>query len=121
MIENTSPIWLARLTSIVVGLCAMLLAFCCKDLLALLMLAIALYVPIVTAPFVLALFGFRCNSCTALIGVITGILAILAWNRWSKPITGMDGSFFCMLASDLVMLVTHYLLPQPAGTAVGIS
>ncbi|AWN81720.1 sodium:solute symporter family protein [Candidatus Cardinium hertigii] len=116
LIENTSPIWLARLTSIVVGLCAMLLAFCCKDLLALLMLAIALYVPIVTAPFVLALFGFRGSSQTALIGMITGIVAILAWNRWIKPITGMDGSFFCMLANGLAMLAAHYLLPQPAGT-----
>ncbi|WP_162534178.1 sodium:solute symporter family transporter [Candidatus Cardinium hertigii] len=116
LVDGINPIQLARLTSMIIGLFAMVLAFYCKDLLTLLMLALALYVPIVTAPFVLALFGFRGSSQTALIGMITGIVAILAWNRWIKPITGMDGSFFCMLANGLAMLAAHYLLPQPAGT-----
>ncbi|MDD9140209.1 MAG: hypothetical protein NQ127_04840, partial [Candidatus Cardinium sp.] len=73
-------------------------------------------VPIITAPFLLAVYGFRGTSRTALIGMATGIVAILAWNRWIKPITGINGAFPCMLANGLAMLAAHYLLPQPAGT-----
>ncbi|AWN82074.1 High-affinity proline transporter PutP [Candidatus Cardinium hertigii] len=107
---------LARLTALVVGICAMLLVFWKKDLFTLLMLVFDLGVPIITAPFLLAVYGFRGTSRTALIGMATGIVAILAWNRWIKPITGINGAFPSMLANGLAMLAAHYLLPQPAGT-----
>ncbi|MDD9139506.1 MAG: hypothetical protein NQ127_01065 [Candidatus Cardinium sp.] len=104
-----SPLLLARCTTIIVGLTAMFLAFKYNNLLELLCLVIDFFVPIVTAPFLLAVYGFRGSSPTALIGMATGIGAILAWNRWIEPTTGINGAFFCMLAA-------HYLLPQPAGT-----
>ncbi|MDD9139879.1 MAG: sodium:solute symporter family protein, partial [Candidatus Cardinium sp.] len=107
---------LARLTTLVVGSCAMLLVFWKRDLLSLFMFALDFSVPIVTAPFLLAIYGFRGSSRTALIGMATGIVAILAWNRWIEPITGINGAFPSMLANGLAMLAAHYLLPQPAGT-----
>ncbi|AWN81382.1 High-affinity proline transporter PutP [Candidatus Cardinium hertigii] len=107
---------LARCTVLIVGSCAMLLAFQKSDLLALLKLAFAFSIPIITAPFLLAVYGFRSSSRTALIGMATGVSAILAWNRWIEPITDIDGAFPCMLANGLAMLAAHYLLPQPAGT-----
>ncbi|MDD9140120.1 MAG: sodium:solute symporter family protein, partial [Candidatus Cardinium sp.] len=107
---------LTRCTALIVGSCAMLLAFHKNDLLSLLMLNFDLSVPIVTAPFFLAVYGFRGSSCTALIGMATGVLAILVWNYWIKPVIGINGAFPCMLANGLAMLAAHYLLPQPAGT-----
>ncbi|AWN81638.1 High-affinity proline transporter PutP [Candidatus Cardinium hertigii] len=107
---------LARYTVLIVGICAMLLAFQTSDLLALLQLAFACFIPIITAPFLLAVYGFRGTSRTALIGMATGIVAILAWNKWIEPMTGIDGAFPCMLANGLAMLAAHYLLPHPAGT-----
>ncbi|WP_260214904.1 sodium:solute symporter family protein, partial [Candidatus Cardinium hertigii] len=107
---------LARLTSLVIGLLAMVLAFYRNDLLDLLKLTFAFTVPIITAPFVLAVFGFRGNGRTALIGMATGIVTIIAWNQWIEPITDIDGAFVCMLANGLAMLVAHYVLPQPPGT-----
>ena len=91
----------------------MLLAFYHNDLLDLLKLSFTFSVPIVTAPFTLAIFGFRGTSRTALVGMATGALAIWAWNQWVKPETGMDGAFFCMIANGLAMMTAHYLLPQP--------
>ncbi|MGI2298885.1 sodium:solute symporter family transporter [Candidatus Cardinium hertigii] len=106
---------IARRTTLVVGLLAMLLAFHCKDLLKLMYWGIDCAVPIGTAPFILAVFGFRGTSRTALIGMATGLFTILAWNKWVAPATGMDGSFVAMLANGLAMLAAHYLLIQPEG------
>ena len=110
------PLRLARLTSIIVGLLAMTVAFYYKDLLALLKLTFVFSVPIITAPFILAIFGFRGTSRTALIGMAIGVLSILAWKKWIEPGTGVDGSFPCMLANGLAMMANHYLSPQPLNT-----
>ncbi|WP_262494596.1 sodium:solute symporter family protein [Candidatus Cardinium hertigii] len=121
-IKKTSYIYqirIARLTTIVIGLCAMCVAFWCRDLLKLMFLAIDFSIPVVTAPFILSVFGFRGTSRTALIGMATGTLAILVWSKWVEPLDpsiGIDGAFPSMLANGLAMLAAHYLLPQPAGT-----
>ncbi|AWN81358.1 High-affinity proline transporter PutP [Candidatus Cardinium hertigii] len=107
---------LTRVTSIIVGIFGMMVALKYKNLLHLLQLTFAFSLPVITAPYVLAIYGLRSSSRTALIGMITGIFSILAWHKWIKPIAAVDGSFFCMLANGLAMLAAHYLLPQPAGS-----
>ncbi|TDG94184.1 sodium:solute symporter family transporter [Cardinium endosymbiont of Culicoides punctatus] len=107
---------LARVTSLIVGLSAMIVTFYYKDILELLKLSFDFSVPIITAPFVLAVLGFRGTSTTALIGMVTGAVTITAWNKWVEPKTDIDGSFFCMLANGIAMMVAHYSRPQPEGT-----
>ncbi|WP_419241606.1 sodium:solute symporter family transporter [Cardinium endosymbiont of Nabis limbatus] len=114
-IPDAFQLKIARRTTLIVGLLAMLLAFKCTDLLQLMYWSMDCYVPIVTAPFILAVFGFRGTSRTALIGMATGILTILAWNKWIEPVTGINGSFICMLANGLAMMAAHYLPKQPKG------
>ena len=80
------------------------------------MLSFSFSLPVITLPALLAVFGFRGTSRTALIGMGTGALAILTWNKWVKSTTDIDGSFVCMLANGLAMMVAHYLLKQPDGT-----
>ncbi|MGI2298744.1 sodium:solute symporter family transporter [Candidatus Cardinium hertigii] len=104
---------LLRISSVIVGLLSMLLAFSCRDLLALLKLALNVRTPITDAPLILAIFGFRGTARTALIGMFTGTLSILAWNKWIAPTTDIHGAFPCMLANGLAMLAAHYLLKQP--------
>lgn len=115
-ITNSCQLKIARCTTLVVGLLSMLLVFCCKDLLKLMYWSLSFQVPIVSAPFILAIFGFRSTARVALIGMFTGVLAILSWNKWVEPITGMDGSFLAMLANGLAMMAAHYLLKQPEDT-----
>ncbi|WP_419241902.1 sodium:solute symporter family protein [Cardinium endosymbiont of Nabis limbatus] len=93
---------IARSTTLVVGLSSMFLAFYCDDLLALLMLGFSFSIPVITAPALLAIFGFRGSSRTALIGMATGVLAILAWNKWVEPVTGINGSFICLYVSQWI-------------------
>ncbi len=104
---------LVRITSIAIGIFAMVLAFYCRNLLDLLKLGLGFSIPIITAPFLLSVFGFRGTSRTALIGMATGVLTILAWNKCVEPGTGIDGSFISMLANGLAMMVAHYFLKQP--------
>ncbi|WP_342265060.1 sodium:solute symporter family transporter [Cardinium endosymbiont of Philonthus spinipes] len=107
---------IARRATLVVGLLAMLLAFKNQDLLKLLYWSLNCSIPIVTAPFILAAFGFRGTTRTALVGMATGGLAIVAWNKWVKPSTGMDGSFPAMVANGLAMMAAHHLFKQPKDT-----
>ncbi|AWN81776.1 High-affinity proline transporter PutP [Candidatus Cardinium hertigii] len=116
VITDKHKLVLARLTVLIVGICAMLLVFRERDLLELLKFIFDFSVPIVTAPFFLAIYGFRGSSRTALIGMLTGVLAILVWKQWVEPRINIDGAFPSMLANGLAMLAAHYLLPQPAGT-----
>ncbi|TSJ80566.1 MAG: HD domain-containing protein [Candidatus Cardinium sp.] len=112
---DTHQLKIARWTTLVVGLLSMLLAFRCQDLLELMYWGLDCAVPIIVAPFILAIFGFRGTSCTALIGMATGVFTILSWNKWIQPATEMDGSFLAAVANGLAMMAAHYLLKQPEG------
>ena len=111
-ISDTCLLTVARWTTLVVGLFSMVIAFYCQNLLKLLYWSLDCQA-IAGAPFILAIFGFRGTSRTALVGMSTGLLAILAWNKWINPSTGMNGSFISMLANGLAMMAAHYLLKQP--------
>ncbi|WP_223245920.1 sodium:solute symporter family protein [Cardinium endosymbiont of Sogatella furcifera] len=106
---------LVKWSSLIIGLLAMVLTFFCNSLLTLLKYSLNFSIPITVAPFVLAVFGFRGTSRTALIGMATGVLTILAWNKWVEPYIGIDGSFISMLANGLAMMAAHYFLKQPKG------
>ncbi|MGI2298304.1 sodium:solute symporter family transporter [Candidatus Cardinium hertigii] len=115
-LHPTNQVKIARWSSVIIGLLAMTLTFYCNNLLTLLKISLDFSIPITVAPLFLAVFGFRGSSKTALIGMATGATAIMAWNRYIQPRTGIDGSFLSMLANGLAMMAAHYLLKQPEGT-----
>ena len=115
-ISDARKLKIAKTTTLIIGLLSMMVAFKYKDLLKLVYWSLDCKVPILTAPFILAILGFRTGSFTALIGMATGLLTIVAWNIWIEPIIEIDGAFPCMLANGLAMLAAHYLLKQPDGT-----
>ncbi|WP_419241429.1 sodium:solute symporter family protein [Cardinium endosymbiont of Nabis limbatus] len=114
-ITDAFQLKIGRWATLVVGLLAMMLGFYCNDLLQLLYWGLDIFVPTITAPFILAIFGFRGTSRTALIGIATGVFSILGWKKWIEPCIGMDGSFLAMAVNGLAMMAAHYLLKQPNG------
>ncbi|MGI2298942.1 hypothetical protein ACRRVB_04145 [Candidatus Cardinium hertigii] len=69
-----------------------------------------LYAPIVVAPFILAVLGFRTGQPIVLMGMVAGALSVFAWRKWIYPLLGTtDGLFPCMLVNGLVILAVHYL------------
>ncbi|WP_243018306.1 MULTISPECIES: sodium:solute symporter family protein [Candidatus Cardinium] len=113
IITEAYQLKIAQRITLVIGLSAMIVALQFKDLLQLLFWSFACAVPILAAPFILAIFGFRGTSRTALVGMSTGLLAILAWHKWVNASIRMDGCFLATLANGLAMMAAHYLLKQP--------
>ena len=108
-ISSNLQLRLTKIISFVVGILAMALTFYQRDLLELLLLGNRLWVPIVSAPLFLAIFGFRSSSRTALIGMVTGTMTILLWHKY---LPGIEGAFPAMLANGVAMLIAHYSLPR---------
>ncbi|UWW97047.1 MAG: HD domain-containing protein [Candidatus Cardinium sp.] len=115
-ITDSVQLKIARWTTPVVSLLAMFLAFRCQNLLKLIYWSLFCAVPIIAAPFTLAIFGFRGTSRTALIGMATGAYTLAAWNKWVEPAIKIDGSLIAMVTNGLAMMAAHYLFKQPEGT-----
>ncbi|WP_419241189.1 sodium:solute symporter family protein [Cardinium endosymbiont of Nabis limbatus] len=110
---------LAKLTVLVTGLLAMIAAVYYPDIFQL-CIYINSYIAVafgdtVIPPFILAIFGFRGSSRTALIGMAVGILFDVAWDQWVKPEIEISAGCLPMVANGLAMMAAHYLLPQPEG------
>ena len=103
--EDSHQLRLARLIVFLVGLLALLLTVKQKDLVKLFMLGNSCFVPIVTAPLLLAIYGFRSSSRTALIGIVTGAMVSFVLGKY---LSGIDSAFLAMLANGIAMLLAHY-------------
>ena len=69
------------------------------------------YVPIIMAPFILAVIGFRTTYPVALIGMVTGLLSVFVWQKWITPIVGTNsGHIPCMFINGLAMIAAHYTI-----------
>ncbi|CDG49381.1 sodium:solute symporter family protein [Cardinium endosymbiont of Bemisia tabaci] len=102
-----------RVALFVVSLFTIVLAFNLptSTLYNILMWYLRFYVPVIIAPFILAVLGLRTSSSVGLIGMATGLLSMLAWQKWMVSIVGTaTGHVPCMLINGLVMIVVHYLL-----------
>ncbi|MDN5246881.1 MAG: sodium:solute symporter family protein [Candidatus Cardinium sp.] len=113
--DDLRKLKIARWATLIIGLSSMFLAFYYQDLFSLFMLVFSFSLPVITAPALLAILGFRGTSRTALIGMATGAMTMLVWNKWIQAKTGIDGTFVCMLANGLAMMAAHYLFKQPEG------
>ncbi|TSJ81422.1 MAG: hypothetical protein NMK33_02910 [Candidatus Cardinium sp.] len=109
---------LAKLTVLVAGLLAMVVTVYYPNLFELSSFVfsffISFFIGAVTPLFILAVFGFRGSTCTALIGMAMAILVDLALENFIKPKVGVGFEFFPAVANGLAMMAAHYLLPQPA-------
>ncbi|MCT4697299.1 sodium:solute symporter family protein [Candidatus Cardinium sp. TP] len=110
---------LAKLTTLVTGLLAMIITVYYSDLLQLSKFVftsnMTFFKIIIIPPFSLAVFGFRGSARTVLIGMTIGILTALTLGKWLKlTIGGIGWGLLPMVANGLAMMAAHYLLPQPA-------
>ena len=111
-IKKDSELIVSRITTVVIGIAGLLLALKFDSLLELLIFGYSFYMPIVTIPITLAVFGFRTTSKTGLVGMSAGFLAALSWmfvdTRVESVIPGL-------IANLVAMLSYHYLTGQPGG------
>ncbi|XWN34863.1 MAG: sodium:solute symporter family protein [Roseivirga sp.] len=103
----------ARICSVLIGTVGLLLALRESDILELVMSTASFYMPVVTVPLLLAIFGFRSSPRAALVGMAAGITTVLAWNAFCAH-TGLKSIIPGMLANVIGLVGTHYLLGEEA-------
>ncbi len=105
-----------RIFSFLTGIFALILALKIKSLLRLMLWSGSMYMPIVSVPLVLAIFGFRSSSRAVLIGMAAGLAMVLIWTyllpasykEINSVIPGMIANIICFMGS-------HYLLREKGG------
>jgi Na+/proline symporter/signal transduction histidine kinase len=112
IIKPDQELLVSRISVVVIGSIALLLAIKFDNLFELFIFGYSFYMPIVTVPFTLAVLGFRTSSKTALIGMGSGFLTALGWMFLD---TEVDSVIPGLLANLLAMLAYHYLTSQPGG------
>lgn len=117
-IVDRLQIRVARLAILGIGLFSMIMAIYSNDLWksfsSIVFYVYTLYNVVVSAPFILACFGFRGSARTALVGMAMAILMSLACKKF-RFLIGIPACVASMVANGLGMMAAHYLLPQPPG------
>ena len=102
----------ARTFCLVSGVFALILALYSSGLLELLMVSNSFYMPVVTVPLLLAIFGFRSSKRTVLGGMAAGFMTVVLWSIFGS---NADSILPGMLANVVVALGIHYLLGEEGG------
>ncbi len=115
-LKPKNPLLLTRLFAVLIGSLGLLLTFCIQDLLQLILLTGSLYMPIITVPFLLAIFGFRSTTRPVLIGMGAGFMVVCLFLVVLGPQKyGEIRLASGMLANMLTFIGSHYLLKSPGG------
>ena len=112
--NQNQRLFFSRCFAVFMGLAALVVSLSYDDIFELTLITTNFYMPIVTIPLTLAIFGFRSTSKSVLIGMSAGAIAVILWKNYCSE-TGIDSVIPAMI-SNLVFLVTsHYLLRQEGG------
>ena len=69
------------------------------------------FLPIVSVPLILAIFGFRSSSTAVLIGMVAGFVTVIYFKIFSKVDSIMPG----MLGNLVFFMGSHYILGEKGG------
>ncbi|MHB9148196.1 MAG: HD domain-containing protein, partial [Candidatus Amoebophilus sp.] len=93
---------------------SLLLALKKTDLLNLILVSTSFYMPIVTVPLLLAIFGFRSTPRAILIGMAAGFLTVTSWEYMLKHLV-TNSVIPGMLANLIFLMGSHYILREKGG------
>lgn len=104
----------ARVCSVLIGILGLLLAMREGDILKLLLLTASFYMPIVSVPLLMAIFGFRSTPRAALTGMTAGTITVLIWHQYLTHLD-LPAVIPGILANLVSLLGSHYLLGEEDG------
>jgi Na+/proline symporter len=119
IIKPINPSWkesmlLVRFFSLILGFVALLLALHTTNLLDLMLLAGSFYMPVVSVPLLLAIFGFRTSTRAVLIGMVGGLITVACWDKLLGN-TGINNVIPSMAANLIFLIGSHYILREKGG------
>ncbi|MDG1436563.1 MAG: sodium:solute symporter family protein [Rickettsiaceae bacterium] len=105
-----------RICAAIIGTVAILVALRGGNFFKLLLWTSTCYMPIVTVPFIMSLFGFRSTGRSVLAGMIAGFVTVVIWELFLTEKLANVGSLIpAMLANLAFLLGYHYLFNQKGG------
>lgn len=102
-LSDKAGLTLARVTTVVVGVAAIIFAVKIKGLLDILIYAYNFWAPVILIPLVLAFFGWRSSWKVLFTAAFAGVLANLIWSWGLNSPGGIDGLIMGVLANAIVM------------------
>ncbi|MGX6960945.1 MAG: hypothetical protein ACIPMY_07120 [Rickettsia endosymbiont of Pentastiridius leporinus] len=113
-IKLKNELVIAKFFAILAGIIGVFVALFSNNLFDITLFIANFYVPIVTAPLTLAIFGFRSTPKSALIGIFGGISTVLIWRCFFQD-TGVDSVIPGLFANFICLIASHCLLKQGIG------
>jgi len=111
-ITKQASVRVATLATFIIGFFAVLLTLSIQNILDILLLSANFYMPILTIPILLTIFGFRTSKRSIFIGIGAGFITTALLLLYFKDIN----SFFPgMLANFIFLLGSHYILGEKGG------
>ena len=111
-----NELFATRICSGLIGSIAIILAMRGGNFFELILWTSMLYMPIVSVPFLMTIFGFRSSSKSVLIGMSAGAIITLIWELFFKVKMGNVGGLIPGMLTNLIFLTgSHYLLKQKGG------
>ena len=109
---DTNSLLTARLFALALGTMSIILALSEHDLLSIILTANSFYIPVITAPLLLAILGFKTSTKSVLISMFAGFCTVIVW--WTLQIK--TNAIIPGLVVNLIFLMgSHYLLNQEGG------
>jgi Na+/proline symporter len=110
-LTDKKQLLLVRITSFIIGLSALLLSLWGKSLMELIMFTYGFYMPIVSVPLILAIFGFRSTTKAVLIGMFAAFVMVITL----RILTNVDPLIPGMMINALFFISSPYILRQKGG------
>ena len=102
-------LWIAKITTLLVGLGAVLFAMKIENVLDILLFTYNFWAPVVLVPLVATLLGIKANRKTFLVGALCGVAALSIWHWLLKDPQGIDGLVVGVLANLLAFSAMHQI------------
>ncbi len=103
---------LARWTSVGIGTLGIWIALKFDDILALMWLRKALWVPCLLVPILCLLVGYKTNQKRFYIAALSGVLVYVIWEVWIRSHTHINGLFPSMFTNAFILFDFKYFFTQ---------
>ena len=108
-LERRQALFLAKLTTLFVGLAAIFFAIRIKSILGILIYAYNFWSPIILVPLVAAMLGVSASCRAFVTGASAGVVGVAVWNSVLRNPGSVDGLIVGVLCNLVVFSAVHHL------------
>lgn len=111
-VARYNPLLMCRISSVLVGLFALMLTAYKDSILGMLYLTYGFYMPVVSVPLLFSLFDFKTHARAVLIAMISGALSVVVMKLF---VTSIDSTIPSMMVNALCLVLGTHLFPPLGG------